>query len=70
MISIFAVLTEKGNTKRAIRYPKRIIKGWQGTTSTEITSGTKLHELVEELTKDLTEKTQRYFYEKGGFDYE
>ena len=52
---------ENGNPKLAIRYAKRIIKDNQGRTPTEIAPGTKVYELVEEMTKYLPEKMQDIF---------
>ena len=59
MKNIFEILMEKGNPKLAIRYAKRIIKDGQGKTPTEITPGTKVYELVEELAKYLPEIVQK-----------
>lgn len=53
MKDIFDILLTKGNPKLAIRYAKRIIKENEGKTPTEIAPGTKVYELVEELTKYL-----------------
>lgn len=61
MDDIFNILMEKGNPKLAIRYAKRIMKDGQGRTPTEIAPGTKVHELVEELAKYLTEEERRRF---------
>ena len=58
---IFDILMENGNPKLAIRYAKRIIKDNQGRTPTEIAPGTKVYELVEEMTKYLPEKMQDIF---------
>ena len=61
MNNIFEILMEKGNSKLAIRYAKRIIKDGQGKTPTEIAPGTKVYELVEELAKYLSEERIRNF---------
>ena len=58
---IFDILMENGNPKLAIRYAKCIIKDNQGRTPTEIAPGTKVYELVEEMTKYLPEKMQDIF---------
>ena len=50
-----------GNPKLAIRYARRIIKNGEGKTPAEIAPGTKVYELVEELTKYLPEKEKKYF---------
>ena len=55
MKDIFNILMEKGSTKLAIRYAKRIIDEGEGKTPTEIAPGTKVYELVEELAKYLLE---------------
>ncbi len=55
MKNIFAILMEKGSPELAIRYAKRIIRDGQGKTPTEIAPGTKVYELVEELSKYLPE---------------
>ena len=56
MKDIFDILMERGNPKLAIRYAKRITKEGEGKTPSEIASGTKVYELVEELAKYLPEK--------------
>lgn len=61
MDSIFEVLMEHGSPKLAIRYAKRIIKGGQGKTPSEIAPGTKVYELVEELAKYLSEAVRIKF---------
>ncbi len=61
MKDIFSILLEKGNPKLAIRYAKRIIKDGEGKTPTEIASGTKVYELVEELVKYLPEEVINNF---------
>ena len=61
MKDIFEILMTKGNPKLAIRYAKRIIKDGEGKTPTEITPGTKVYELVEELAKYLSEEIKKYF---------
>lgn len=53
MDNIFDILLKHGNPKLAIRYAKRIIKDGAGKTPTEITPGTRVYELVEELAKYL-----------------
>lgn len=58
---IFEVLMEHGSPKLAIRYAKRIIKGRQDKTPTEIAPGTKVYELVEELAKYLPEEIRIKF---------
>ena len=50
---------EQGSPKLAIRYAKRIIKEGQGKTPTDIAPGTKVYDLVEELTKYLPENLQK-----------
>ena len=59
MTNIFDVLMEKGDSKLAIRYAKRIIQDGQGKTPTEIAPGTTVYELVEELAKYLPEEGRR-----------
>ena len=49
MKDIFSILMEKGDLKLAIRYAKRIIEDVIGKMPTEIVSGTKVYESVEEL---------------------
>ena len=61
MPDIFKILLEHGNPKLAIRYAKRIIKDGEGKTPTEIAPGTKVYELVEELSKYLPEEVQERF---------
>lgn len=61
MKDIFAILLEYGNPKLAIRYAKRIINDGEGKTPTEIASGTKVYELVEELAKYLPEEIRERF---------
>ncbi len=61
MENIFDILLEKGNPKLAIRYAKRIIEEGKGKTPAEIAPGTKVFELVEELTKYLPEEIQKRF---------
>ena len=61
MNDIFTILMEYGNPKLAIRYAKRIIKDGEGKTPTEISPGTKVYELVEELAKYLPEEVQERF---------
>ena len=61
MKDIFNILMEKGNPKLAIRYAKRIMKDGQGKTPTDIAPGTKVYELVEELTKYLPETARNCF---------
>lgn len=63
MSDIFATLMQHGNSKLAIRYAKRIIKDGEGKTPTEIAPGTKVYELVEELTKYLPEEIHTSFIE-------
>lgn len=58
MNNIFEILMQYGNPKLAIRYAKRIIKDGEGKTPTEIAPGTKVYELVEELSKYLPEGVQ------------
>ena len=61
MQDIFGILLEHGNPKLAIRYAKRIIKDGESKTPTEIAPGTKVYELVEELTKYLPEEVTKAF---------
>jgi hypothetical protein len=61
MENIFDILLEKGNPKLAMRYAKRIIEEGKGKTPAEIAPGTKVFELVEELTKYLPEEIQKRF---------
>lgn len=61
MNNIFTILMEYGNPKLAIRYAKRILKDGEGKTPAEIVPGTKVYELVEELTKYLPEEVQNLF---------
>lgn len=61
MDNIFDVLLEKGDSKLAIRYAKRIIEEGQGKTPTDIAPGTKVYELVEELAKYLPEEYKDKF---------
>ena len=56
MRDIFYILREKGNPGLAIRYAKRIIEENKGKTPTDIAPGTKVYELVEELSRYLPEK--------------
>ena len=63
MDNIFETLMNGGSPKLAIRYARRIIKNGEGKTPAEIAPGTKVHELVEELAKDLPEEMQRKFKE-------
>ena len=63
MENIFDVLLKYGNPKLAIRYAKRIIGDGNGKTPTDIAPGTKVYELVEELTKYLPEEEKQYFME-------
>lgn len=63
MKDIFDILTEKGNPKLAIRYAKRIINDGKSKTPAEITPGTKVYELVEELVKYLPEHVAQRFKE-------
>lgn len=56
MKNIFDILLEQGNPKLAIRYAKRTIKAEGGKSPAEITPGTKVYELVEELVKFLPDK--------------
>lgn len=55
---------EKGNPKLAIWYTKRVIKDGEGKTPTEIASGTKEYELVEELAKYLPVEYKDKFVER------
>ncbi len=61
MDNIFDILLEHGNPKLAIRYAKRIVKEGEGNTPTEIAPGTKVYELVEELSKYLPEDIKQRF---------
>ena len=61
MDNIFETLMNGGNPKLAIRYARRIIKNGEGKSPAEIAPGTKVYELVEELTKYLPEKETKYF---------
>ena len=61
MENIFDVLLECGKPKLAIRFAKRIVEEHIGKTPTEITPGTKVYELVEELAKYLPEKDRINF---------
>ena len=61
MKDIFAILSEYGNPKLAIRYARRIIKDGKGKTPSEIAPGTKVYELVEELAKYLPEEIGKSF---------
>ena len=61
MDNIFETLMKGGNPKLAIRYAKRIIKNGEGKTPAEIAPGTKVYELVEELTKYLPEEIKDKF---------
>ena len=61
MKEIFEVLLEKGNPKLAIRYAKRIIKDGEGRMPADITPGTTVYELVEELVKYFPEKKKNRF---------
>lgn len=61
MNDIFTILMKNGNPKLATRYAKRIIKGGEGKTPTEITPETKRDEVMEELAKYLSEKVQNLF---------
>lgn len=61
MRDIFNILMEKGSPKLAIRYAKRIIKDGKGKAPADITPGTKVYELVEELAKYLPDKARNYF---------
>ena len=63
MDNIFETLMNGGSPKLAIRYARRIIKNGEGKTPAEIAPGTKVHELVEELAKNLPEEMQRKFIE-------
>lgn len=56
MKDILSVLMEKGNSKLAIRYAKRIIEENKRKTPTDIVLGTKVCELVEELARYLAEE--------------
>ncbi len=56
MGDIFYILREKWNPGLAIRYAKRIIEENKGKTPTDIAPGTKVYELVEELSRYLPEK--------------
>ena len=58
---IFDILIKYGNPKLAIRYAKRIIKENAGKSSAMIAPGTKVYELVEELSKYLPEDVKKYF---------
>lgn len=66
MKDIFHILMEKGNPKLAIRYAKRIIEENKGKTASDITPGTKVYELVEELAKYLPEERHRLLIQKPG----
>lgn len=68
MQDIFGILLKYGKPKLAIRYAKRIMKDGEGKTPTEITPGTKVYELVEELAKYLPEKVQADFMEDNHRD--
>lgn len=61
MKNIFEILMEQGNPKLAVRYAKRIITEEQGKSPSEIAPGTRVYELVEELSKYLPENVQNNF---------
>lgn len=63
MKDIFSILMEKGNPKLAIRYAKRIIEENKGNTPSDIAPGTKVYELVEELSRYLPESINASFME-------
>ena len=57
----FDILMTHGNPRLAARYAKRIIKEHKGLSPTDIAPGTKVYELVEELSKYLPEESQKNF---------
>lgn len=61
MNDIFEVLANYGDPRMAIVYAKRIIKNSAGKTPAEISPGTKVYELVEELAKYLPDEIKKRF---------
>lgn len=57
----FEILTQHGNPKNAIGNAKKLIEAGTGKTPSEISPGTMVHELVEELAKYLPEEIKNKY---------
>ena len=58
---VFAILLEFGNPKTAIKHAKRQLDFFEGKTDSESAPATKVHLLVEELSKYLPEELKSKF---------
>ncbi|MBR6003527.1 MAG: RloB domain-containing protein [Lachnospiraceae bacterium] len=61
MSTIFDILMDKGDPKKASKYAKKLLSTGKGKTPAEIAPGTKVYELVEELAKYLPEDVKEKF---------